>query len=118
MIVVQAVPPVPPTPPSIPVDINPLLMQLDSPAIVMVVLLITVAVTLVCWPIARAIARRLEGKPSVDPGAPRRAGPAAPPARGRRPAAAAGRRAGGALDFTERLLARGESQATLPRGGP
>jgi len=111
MIVVQAVPPVPPPVPSIP-------MQLDPPAIVMLVLLITVAVTLICWPIARAIARRLEGKPSVTPAL-----------QGeldqlhhrlvdvdllqQRVAELEER-----LDFTERLLARGEGQATLPRGGP
>lgn len=118
MIVVQAVPPVPPTPPSIPVDINPLLMQLDSPAIVMVVLLITVAVTIVCWPIARAIARRLEGKPSVTPALQGELDQlhhrlADVDLLQQRIAELEER-----LDFTERLLARGEGQATLPRAGP
>ena len=111
MIVVQAVPPVPPPVPSIP-------MQLDPPAIVMLVLLITVAVTLICWPIARAIARRLEGKPSVTPALQGELDQlhhrlADVDLLQQRVAELEER-----LDFTERLLARGESQATLPRGGP
>ena len=99
-------------------DINPLLMQLDSPAIVMVVLLITVAVTIVCWPIARAIARRLEGKPSVTPALQGELDQlqhrlADVDLLQQRVAELEER-----LEFTERLLARGEGQATLPRGGP
>ena len=111
MIVVQAVPPVPPPVPSIP-------MQLDPPAIVMLVLLITVAVTLICWPIARAIARRLEGKPSVTPALQGELDQlhhrlADVDLLQQRVAELEER-----LEFTERLLARGEGQATLPRGGP
>jgi hypothetical protein len=118
MSLVQAVPPVPPPVPSIPVDPNLFLSHLSAPAIVMVVLLVTAAFTIVCWPIARALARRLEGRPSLTPSL-----------QGeldhmhqrltdidvlqQRVAELEDR-----LDFTERLLARGDSQATLPRGGP
>jgi Tfp pilus assembly protein PilO len=62
----QAVPPVPPTPPSIPFDPNLFLMNADGPAMVMIVLLVMAAATIVLWPIARALARRLEGRGSVD----------------------------------------------------
>jgi Tfp pilus assembly protein PilO len=66
MIVAQAVPPMPPTPPSIPFDPNLFLMNADAPALVMIVLLVMAAATIVLWPIARALARRLEGRGSVD----------------------------------------------------
>jgi Tfp pilus assembly protein PilO len=118
MILMQAIPPVPPPVPSIPVDPNLLLTRLDTPGIVMVVLLITVAVTIICWPIARAIARRLEGKSGLNSAL-----------QGeldqmhhrlsdldvlqQRVAELEER-----LDFAERLLARGEPPATLPRGTP
>jgi Tfp pilus assembly protein PilO len=57
MMLVQGVPDVPP----IPFDPN-------SPALMMMVLALFAALTIICWPIARAIARRLEGKhASIDP---------------------------------------------------
>jgi flagellar biosynthesis/type III secretory pathway M-ring protein FliF/YscJ len=64
MIMVQAVPPVPPVPPF---DPNLLLMNADSPAVVMIVLAALAAATIVLWPIARALARRLEGRGGADP---------------------------------------------------
>jgi len=67
MTLIQAVPPIPPPLPSIPVDPNLLLSRLSPGGIVMVVLLVTVAVTIVFWPIARALARRLEGRPGLTP---------------------------------------------------
>jgi hypothetical protein len=115
MILIQAVPP---PVPSIPVDPNLFLTRMDPPAIVMVVLFVMAALTIVCWPIARALARRLEGKPGLT-------------------AALQGEleqmhhrlsdmdvlqqrvaELEERLDFAERLLARGESQGTLPRGTP
>jgi Tfp pilus assembly protein PilO len=61
----QAVP-IPPDPPSIPLDPNMVLTSMDGPAIVMIVLLVMTACTIVLWPLARALARRLEGRGSVD----------------------------------------------------
>jgi Tfp pilus assembly protein PilN len=66
MIGLQAVPPVPPVPPAPPFDPNLFLMNADSPAIVMIVLLVVAAGTVILWPIVRALARRLEGRGTVD----------------------------------------------------
>ena len=118
MILIQAVPPVPPPVPSIPVDPNLLVSQLSPGAIVMVVLLVMAAITIVCWPIARALARRLEGRPGLTPALQQdlddmhhRLGEV--DALQQRVTELEER-----LDFAERLLARGENQATLPRGSP
>ena len=62
---VQGLPPIP-DPPSIPIDPNMIASRMDSPAIVMVVLLVATACTIVLWPLVRALARRLEGRGSVD----------------------------------------------------
>lgn len=64
MMVLQAVPPAIPTPPF---DPNLLLMNADSPAIVTVVIAVLAAATIVLWPLARALGRRLEGRPALDP---------------------------------------------------
>jgi Tfp pilus assembly protein PilO len=61
----QAVPP-PPDLSSIPVDPNMVLTRMDSPAIVMIVLLVMTACTIVLWPLVRALARRLEGRGGQD----------------------------------------------------
>jgi hypothetical protein len=118
MILIQAVPPLPPTPPSIPVDPNLLVSQLSPGAIVMVVLLVMAAITIVCWPIARALARRLEGRPVLTPALqqdlddmPHRLGEV--DTLQQRVTELEER-----LDFAERLLARGDSQATVPRASP
>ena len=58
--------PVPPAPPDIPFDPNLVISTMDGPAIVMVVLLVMTAFTIVLWPLARALARRLEGRGAVD----------------------------------------------------
>jgi Tfp pilus assembly protein PilO len=63
MIMLQAIPPTPPSPQF---DPNLLLMNADSPAIVMIVLMVMTAATIVLWPIVRALARRLEGRGTVD----------------------------------------------------
>lgn len=63
MILLQAVPPMPP---SMPFDPNLFLMHADAPALVMITLLVMTAVTIVLWPLARALARRLEGRGAVD----------------------------------------------------
>ena len=63
--VLQAVPPIP-DPPSIPIDPNMVLTSMDSPAIVMIVLLVMTACTIVLWPLVRALARRLEGRGGQD----------------------------------------------------
>jgi len=65
MILLQAVP-VPPTPPDIPVDPNALANHMSGPTIVLIVFAVFAALTIVLWPIARALGRRLEGK-SADP---------------------------------------------------
>jgi Tfp pilus assembly protein PilN len=62
MIVFQAVPPVPPGLPTVPFDPN----HMPPAAIVMMVLALFTAATLVLWPLARALARRLEGRGSAD----------------------------------------------------
>lgn len=118
MILIQAVPPIPPPVPGIPVDPNLLLSRLSPVGIVMVVLLVTAAVTIVCWPIARALARRLEGRPGLSPSLQQDLDEVH-----HRLADVDGLQQRVAdleerLDFAERLLARGENQATLPRGTP
>jgi Tfp pilus assembly protein PilO len=65
MLLLQAIPPIP-DPPSIPVDPNMILTSMDSPAVVMIFLLVTTACTIVLWPLARALARRLEGRGGHD----------------------------------------------------
>jgi Tfp pilus assembly protein PilO len=62
----QANPPVPPGMPGPSFDPNLLLMNADSPAIVMIVLAALTAATIVLWPLARALARRLEGRGATD----------------------------------------------------
>jgi hypothetical protein len=118
MIFLQAVPPVPPPVPSIPVDPNLLLSRLSPGGIVMMVLLITAAATIVLWPLARALARRLEGRPSLTPALQQDLEDlhhrlADMDGLQQRVSELEER-----IDFAERLLARGESQATLPRGTP
>jgi Tfp pilus assembly protein PilO len=49
----------------VPFDPNMFLMNADAPALVMITLLV-IAVTIVLWPLARALARRLEGRGAVD----------------------------------------------------
>jgi Tfp pilus assembly protein PilO len=66
MILLQAIPPVPPAPPSLPFDPNLLASRVDAPAAVMITLLVMTAITIVLWPLARALARRLEGRGAVD----------------------------------------------------
>jgi Tfp pilus assembly protein PilO len=41
-------------------------MNADAPALVMITLLVMTAITIVLWPLARALARRLEGRGAVD----------------------------------------------------
>jgi hypothetical protein len=61
MILLQAVP-VPPTPPDIPVDPNLLASHMSGPTMVLIAFAFLAALTIVLWPIARALGRRLEGK--------------------------------------------------------
>jgi len=63
MIMLQAIPPTPPSPPF---DPNLLLLNAEPGAIVMIVLMVMTAATIVLWPIVRALARRLEGRGTVD----------------------------------------------------
>lgn len=58
--------PVPPPTPIIPLDPNIAGSSMDGPAVVMIVLLVMTACTIVLWPLVRALARRLEGRGSVD----------------------------------------------------
>jgi Tfp pilus assembly protein PilO len=55
-----------PNPPPIPLDPNLFGPRLDSPAVVMIVLLVMTACTIVLWPLVRALARRLEGRGGQD----------------------------------------------------
>jgi hypothetical protein len=60
-------PPLPPPPPGPPFDPNLIwLSDNGPPALVMIVLLSLVALTVILWPIMRAMARRLEGKTTPD----------------------------------------------------
>jgi hypothetical protein len=61
MIAQTPIPPIPPMP-----DMP--MMPLDPPLILMIVLASLLAATVILWPIARAFARRLEGKGTVDLG--------------------------------------------------
>jgi hypothetical protein len=56
--------PVPPTPPEIPVDPNALAHHMTGPTMVLIAIAFLTAITVVLWPIARALGRRLEGKPA------------------------------------------------------
>ena len=56
-------PPVPPTE----VYVGTGMAPMDPAAMVMIALAVLVAATLILWPLARALARRLEGKPGADP---------------------------------------------------
>lgn len=113
---IQAVP-VPPTPPNIPLDPNLVLTSMDGPAIVMVVLLVMTACTIVLWPLARALARRLEGRGSADAAL---RGELEQIQHRLAEVDALQMRVGELeerLDFAERLLARGERESSpLPRG--
>jgi Tfp pilus assembly protein PilO len=64
MILLQA--PTPPMPPTPQFDPNLFFMNTDGPAVVMIVVAVMVAFTIVLWPLARALARRLEGRGTVD----------------------------------------------------
>jgi hypothetical protein len=112
VIVLQAVPPVPP---AVPFDPN----QMPPQAIVMVILAALVAATIVLWPLARALARRLEGRGSADVGLRGEVDQlhqrlAEVDTMQQRVAELEER-----LDFAERLLARGPAaSAPLPPSGP
>ncbi|MEP6687432.1 MAG: hypothetical protein ABJC36_03725 [Gemmatimonadales bacterium] len=116
MILFQAAP-VPPMPPSIPFDPNAMASTMDGPAMVMIAFLFITACTIVLWPLARALARRLEGRGSVDAALRSELEQmqhrlAEVDALQMRVGELEER-----LDFAERLLARGERDpATLPRG--
>jgi Tfp pilus assembly protein PilO len=66
MMLLQAVP-VPPTPPDIPFDPNLVGGHVSSAAQVLIAFAVMAAFTIVLWPIARALARRLEGKGDLSP---------------------------------------------------
>jgi Tfp pilus assembly protein PilO len=115
MIVLQAVPPQIPTPP-----FDPNLLSMNhGPAVVMIVLASLTAATIVLWPLARALARRLEGRGASDPALRSEVEQlhqrlAEVDAMQQRVAELEER-----VDFAERLLARGPAApAPLPRGGP
>jgi Tfp pilus assembly protein PilO len=111
MIVLQAAPPQIPSPPFDP--------NLHGPAIVMMVLAALAAATIVLWPLARALGRRLEGRGASDSALRSEMEQlhqrlAEVDAMQQRVAELEER-----LDFAERLLARGSAApAPLPRGGP
>jgi Tfp pilus assembly protein PilO len=114
VILLQAVP-VPPTPPAIPVDPNALAHSMSGPTMVLIVFAFLAAVTIVLWPIARALGRRLEGKAAGaelrDELERLRQRLGEVDALQARVAELEER-----LDFAERLLARGDTPTSLPRG--
>ena len=116
MMILQAIPP---PPPSVPFDPNLFLMNADAPALVMMVVTVMAAVTIVLWPLATALARRLEGRGTLD--AALRAEVEQLRHRLGEVDALQGRVAEleERLDFTERLLVRGQDAAAesgrLPR---
>jgi hypothetical protein len=117
IILIQALPPIPPVP-SVPLDPNLVASHLNPGAAVMIVALIMGALTVVFWPLARALARRLEGRPTLTPALQNELEQlhhhlAEVDLLQQRVAELEER-----LDFAERLLARGESQSTLPRSAP
>jgi hypothetical protein len=57
--------PIPPVPP-VPVDPNLIFMN-NNPAVVMIVIASLLAATIILWPLARAIARRIEHRGGLDP---------------------------------------------------
>jgi Tfp pilus assembly protein PilO len=115
MIIVQAVPPQIPSPPF---DPNLLFMN-HGPAVVMVILAALVTGTIVLWPLARALAHRLEGRGPSDVALRTEVEQlhqrlAELDAVQQRVAELEER-----VDFAERLLARGPgASAPLERGGP
>lgn len=114
MMLLQAVPAPPPVP-QIPLDPNLVFSTMDPGAIVMIVLAVVAAATLVLWPLARALARRLEGKGAQDPAMLRELEQmqhrlAEVDALHTRVAELEER-----LDFTERLLAQSREPDRLPR---
>ena len=87
------------------------------PAIVMIVFLGLLATTIILWPVMRAFARRLEGKGGADPALhaeieqlQHRLGEV--DSLQQRVAELEER-----IDFTERMLARGQAPAALPGDG-
>jgi Tfp pilus assembly protein PilO len=64
MILQTPAPPVPPTPPF---DPNLVFMNGIDPGLVAIVVFSLIAVTVILWPVMRALARRLEGR-AADPG--------------------------------------------------
>jgi Tfp pilus assembly protein PilO len=63
--ILQTPSPIPPVP-QIPVDPN-LMFNENLPAVVMIVIASLLAVTIILWPIVRALARRIEHKGGSDP---------------------------------------------------
>jgi hypothetical protein len=110
----QQDPPMPPVPPDLPFDPNLFFGGPGAPMVVMIVALSLLAATVILWPLMRAFARRLEGKGGVD-------------AALREEVEQLHQRLGDVdalqqrvaeleerIDFTERMLARGQSSVALP----
>jgi hypothetical protein len=112
---IQAQIPSPPDVPSPPFDPNLIFLNDGGPpAIVMIVFLALVATTVILWPVMRALARRLDGKGAADPALHaeiehlhQRLGEVE--VLQQRVAELEER-----IDFTERMLARAQTPATLP----
>jgi hypothetical protein len=111
--------PAPPEIPSPPFDPNLIFLNDGGPpAIVMIVFLALLATTVILWPVMRALARRLDGKGAADPALhaeiehlQQRLGEV--DLLQQRVAELEER-----IDFTERMLARAQTQAALPADGP
>jgi Tfp pilus assembly protein PilO len=112
---IQGTPPVPPEIPAPPFDPNLFfLSEWGAPVLVMIVALSLLAATIILWPVMRALGRRLELKSAGDPAL-------------RAELEQLQHRLGDVdqlqqrvaeleerIDFTERMLARGQSPAALP----
>jgi hypothetical protein len=109
--------PSPPEIPSPPFDPNLIFLNDGGPpAIVMIVFLALLATTVILWPVMRALARRLDGKGTVDPALHAEIEQlhqrlSEVDALHQRVAELEER-----IDFTERMLARGPASAALPGG--
>jgi Tfp pilus assembly protein PilO len=106
--------PTPPPPPPVPFDPNLLLTDVGAPLLVTIVGFSLLALTIILWPVMRALGRRLEGKGAADPALRAevdqlRQRVAEVDALHHRVAELEER-----IDFTERMLARARSPAALP----
>lgn len=104
-----------PTPPDIPFDPNMFLAGHGAEVIMMIVLTSLAALTIILWPIMRAIGRRMEHKAGPDPTLKAEIEHLHQRLAEVEPLHARVAELEERLDFTERLLAQAKEQERLPR---